>query len=77
MDILTEEELVSLIREVFETKDHLRLDSDLTHYISDSIDLGEMLAALYEKYQVRLNPTLFKKVYTLADALSVINSNEK
>lgn len=77
MNEVTEAELASLLRELFEIDSQLSGDTDLTTYINDSIDLGELLAALYERYNIRINPNSFRNVFTLDQALAVINADEK
>jgi acyl carrier protein len=55
------------------------LGSDLSVYIKDSIDLGEMLAVLKDRFGIILEPSQFTSAYTLGEVLAVVNGtgNEK
>ena len=77
MKQITEEQFVDILHDTFEMSEKLHSDSELTFYIKDSIDLGELLAALYERYAIRINPNMFRNVYTVGQALLVINSDGK
>lgn len=75
MEPLTQDQLISLLTETFEIQDSLNSDTDLSNYIKDSIDLGELLAVLKERYGVVVDPGKFINVYKLSEALSTINES--
>jgi acyl carrier protein len=79
MKQITEHELRDLLVETFEIHDELSLGSDLSVYIKDSIDLGEMLAVLKDRFGIILEPSQFTSAYTLGEVLAVVNGtgNEK
>ena len=69
------EELIKTLRYVFEIEGDLSESSDLSEYIKDSIDLGELLAVIKNKYAIEVkNKELFRKYKNLDDVLKVINN---
>ena len=56
-------------------KENLNESSDLSVYIKDSIDLGELLAVIKNQYAIEpKNKELFRKYKNLGDILKVINN---
>jgi len=72
---LTLAELVKTVNYIFETGEDLNESSDLSLYIKDSIDLGELLAVIKNEHKIEpQNKELFRKYKTLGDILKVINN---
>lgn len=71
---ITQEDLIAALRYTFEIKEDLYCDTDLSLYIRDSIDLGELLAVIKNKHQVEpKNKALFMRYKKIGDVLKVIN----
>ncbi len=72
---ITLEELTNVLHYIFEIEGDLDEVSDLSIYIKDSIDLGELLAVIKNKYAIEpKNKELFRKYKNLGDVLKVINN---
>ncbi len=72
---MTQDNLVEILNYIFEIQEDLNESSDLSIYIKDSIDLGELLAVVKNKYTIEpKNKELFRKYKTLGDVLKVINN---
>ena len=72
---ITSKDLIEVLRYIFETEEDLDESTGLTVYIKDSIDLGELLAVLKNRYAIEpKNKELFRKYKNLSDILKVINN---
>jgi acyl carrier protein len=73
---LSQENFIHILRNVFQISEEIILsaDTDLSEYIQDSIDLGELLAVLKQEYNITpINPEKFSQYSKLSDVLDVIN----
>lgn len=72
---ITQTDLVKVLEYIFDIQENLNDSSDLSLYIKDSIDLGELLAVIKNKHGVEpKNRELFRKYKTLGDILKIINN---
>ena len=72
---ITSKDLIEVLHYIFEIEEDLDDSTDLTIYIKDSIDLGELLAVIKNKYTIEpKNKELFRKYKNLGDVLKVINN---
>lgn len=72
---MTQDNLVEILNYIFDIQENLNESSDLSVYIKDSIDLGELLAVVKNKHTLEpKNKELFRKYKTLGDVLKVINN---
>lgn len=72
-----EEEFKTILREVFTIPLSFEIDNetDLSEYIKDSIDLGEVLAVVKDRYDVApLRTDQFALYSRFADVLALINN---
>jgi len=75
--VLNNEEFIKVLRDIFsiDLNTDLSKDTDLSQYITDSIDLGELLAVIKQKYNIEpQRPELFSKYSKLDDVVKVINN---
>ena len=71
----TERELASAIKLLFSVSEEVESDMDLSQYIKDSIDLGELIAVIKEQYGVSVsNLQLFKTYSRFSDVLKIFNN---
>ena len=71
---ITKEELGNEIRSLFSVTDPITDTTDLSLYIKDSIDLGELRAVITERYGVPSPDIHHFKTYTcFGDVLKVFN----
>lgn len=71
---LNEEELSTTIRSLFLVSDNITATTDLSQYIKDSIDLGELMAVVKEQYGITVsNVQLFKSYSSFSDVLKIFN----
>jgi acyl carrier protein len=76
--ILEIEELIVIIREITDTQDAISLDTDLSKYIQDSIDLGELIAIVKHRHGIFVQDTrLFNDHILLKDVLKIFNHEIK
>ena len=74
MHTLTLDEFVETLHQLFTIEDTLTVDTDLSLYIRDSIDLGELVAVLKEEYGVvPRDLELFKTTTRLGDVIEIFN----
>lgn len=74
MTKLTNEQLADVIKELFIVPVPLTAESYLSAYIKDSIDLGEMIAVVKERYgAVPQDMQLFKTYTKLGDVAKIFN----
>ncbi len=72
---ITQSDLINILNFIFDIQEELNESSDLSLYIKDSIDLGELLAVIKNKYTIEpKNKELFRKYKNLGDVLKVINN---
>ncbi len=72
---ITQSDLINILNFIFDIQEDLNESSDLSLYIKDSIDLGELLAVIKNKYTIEpKNKELFRKYKNLGDVLKVINN---
>jgi acyl carrier protein len=71
---ITESQLVDVVSELFLVDETLSAASDLSKYVKDSIDLGELIAVIKERHGVVPRDTrLFKTNSKLGDVLKIFN----
>jgi len=73
------QELEEALREIFSvpTSRCFEPDTDLSEYVRDSIDLGELLAVIRHRYGIcPVRTNLFSEYSRFGDVLAIIN-NEK
>ncbi len=74
MKKITLEEFIATLKILFSIEDELTEHTDLSLYIRDSIDLGEVIAVLKEDYGVTpQDSTLFKVHTRLGDIVKIFN----
>ena len=72
---ITQSDLINILNFIFDIQEDLNESSDLSLYIKESIDLGELLAVIKNKYTIEpKNKELFRKYKNLGDVLKVINN---
>jgi acyl carrier protein len=72
---ITQSELVEVLQYVFETTQPMEETTDLSLYIKDSIDLGEVVAVVKNRYSIEPeNKDLFRKYTSLKDVLKIFNN---
>jgi acyl carrier protein len=76
MKKLTSKELADTLNTLFAVKEPLSPDTDLSLYIRDSIDLGELIAVLKEEYGVVPQDMELFKVHTRFEAVLKIFNHE-
>lgn len=73
---ISESELADVMKELFEVQAELSTEADLLVYIKDSIDLGELLAVVHERYQVvPTHPELLKTHSRMGDVVRILNND--
>jgi acyl carrier protein len=70
---ITKNEFIALLEELFEMPTS-STGLDLSDYIKDSIDVGELLSALKMRYQTVLEPNDFRKVRTIDEVWALIEA---
>lgn len=71
---ITNEQFIEVIEELFAVSAPLTAESDLAAYVKDSIDLGELIAVVKERYGiVPQNMQLFKTHSKLGDVAKIFN----
>lgn len=74
MTKLTNEQLAEAIKELFVVQAPLTAESDLSQYIKDSIDLGELIAVIKERYgAIPQNMQSFKTCTKLEDVAKIFD----
>jgi len=74
MSKITQDEFVRVFESLFSIENPLTSETDLSLYIRDSIDLGELIAVLKETYGVTpQDVSLFKTNTQLADVVRIFN----
>ena len=69
------DELSTTIRSLFTVSESIASDTDLSLYIKDSIDLGELMAVMKEQYGVTVSDVqLFKTHSSFSDVLKIFNN---
>lgn len=72
---IAQTDLIEVLNYIFEVQGDLNESSNLSVYIKDSIDLGELLAVIKNKYTIEpKNKELFRKYKDLGSVLKVINN---
>ena len=72
MKTLSAEQLAEVVRELFLVQGVLDTDSDLSMYVKDSIDLGELIAVVKERYDLApRDMQLFKLHTALGDVAQI------
>jgi acyl carrier protein len=72
---LSEEELSTTIKSLFAISEAITSDTDLSRYIKDSIDLGELIAVVKEQYDITVsNVQLFKTHSRFSEVLKIFNN---
>lgn len=71
---ITKKELMALLEDLFEVPAGSAGSLYLSDYIKDSIDVGELLAALKIRYQIFLDPTDFRKIISVDDLWALIKA---
>jgi acyl carrier protein len=69
---ITKKEFIALLEELFEVPASSAGGTDLSDYIKDSIDVGELLSALKIRHQIVLEPNAFRKVRTIDEVWALI-----
>ena len=67
-------EFTRLLEELFDVPVGSDGSLDLSDYIKDSIDVGELLSALKIRYQIVLDPNDFRKVRTMDEAWELLEA---
>lgn len=71
---MTQDQFIEVIEGLFPIQERLTEESDLSLYIKDSIDLGELIAVVKEEHGVTPeNLALFKTHFRLGDVLKIFN----
>ncbi len=65
-----------MLQELFEIPAGSSDSLNLADYIKDSIDVGELLAALKIRYSVTLEPNDFRKVHLLGEVWELIEGKQ-
>ncbi len=73
---ITKNEFIALLRELFELPDSSDGNLDLSDYIKDSIDVGELLSALKIRYQIVLDPNDFRKIRTIDEVWALVEATK-
>jgi acyl carrier protein len=74
MTKLTNDQLAQVIKELFIVPVALTAESELSSYVKDSIDLGELIAVVKERYAVvPQDMQLFKTYSKLGDVAKIFN----
>lgn len=71
---ITRNEFIGLLEELFEVPADSEGSLDLSDYIKDSIDVGELLSALKIRYKTVLEPNDFRKVRTIDEVWALIEA---
>jgi acyl carrier protein len=71
---ITKNVFMALLEELFEVPPGSDGNLDLSDYIKDSIDVGELLSALKIRHQVILEPSYFRKVRTIDEVWALIEA---
>ncbi len=73
---ITKNEFIALLGELFELPAASDGNLDLSDYIKDSIDVGELLSALKIRHQIVLEPNDFRKVRTIDEVWVLIEATK-
>jgi acyl carrier protein len=74
MTTMTKDQFIEVLKELFSIQEVLTAESDLSLYIKDSIDLGELVAVLKEEHGVTPQDlSLFKIHSRLEDVWRIFN----
>ena len=73
---LTRDQFTTVLTELLDVPKGSPDTSDLGDYIQDSIDVGELLSVLKERYAVELEPNDFRKVHTLGEVWALIGKQQ-
>ena len=71
---ITKNEFMALLKELFEVPSSSEGSLDLSDYIKDSIDVGELLSALKIRHQTVLELNDFRKVRTVDEVWTLIEA---
>lgn len=71
---ITKNEFIALLEELFEVPGSSAGGTDLSDYIKDSIDVGELLSALKIRHQIVLAPNDFRKMRTIDEVWVLIEA---
>ncbi len=71
--MLTEKEFNDILSALFEAPKNLSKEADLRAFITDSIDVGELIAFLKHERQIQIEASEFKSVYCFSEVLDLIN----
>ena len=77
MKTLTREGFISILEELFAVEEPLTGDTDLSRYIRDSIDLGELIAVVKERHGVEPADLQAFKTLTALDDVFAIFTHER
>lgn len=70
---MTLSELLTVLHDLFDTPTSFDADAQLTDYIKDSIDAGELVAVLRDKTGKDLQLEAYKEAWTPRQILDVTN----
>lgn len=71
---ITRSEFIALLEELFEVPASSDGSLDLSDFIKDSIDVGELLSALKIRHETILQPNDFRKVRTIDEVWTLIEA---
>ncbi len=71
---ITRNEFIALLEELFEVPASSDGSLELSEYIRDSIDVGELLSALKIRHQIILEPNDFRRVRTIDEVWGLIEA---
>ena len=74
---MEKKELLTLLNDMFDVPLDSDDETDLTQYIQDSIDVGELIAELKHQHPTTLKLADFKNIKTLNQLLKLIQKHQQ
>jgi len=75
--MIDKQNIVSVLHELFDVPFTVADDQDLREYMHDSIDVGEYIAVMHDRYSIELKLRDFESVYTLEELIQITNKNHE
>lgn len=71
---ISKKDFINLLIELFEVPSAPEDSLDLSQYIKDSIDVGELLSVLKIRYQIDIDPNDIQAVTKLGDVWDIVKA---
>jgi len=75
--MIDKQKIIAVLHELFDVPHSIADDQDLREYLHDSIDVGEYIAVMHDRYGIELQLRDFESVYTLQELIHTTNKNHE